>query len=231
MTVNNLSLANIDNYVLGSCYTRTRYQKGGVCIFVRKELCFSQVDLSTYCLEKILKVCAVKIESVGLGLVVLCVYRSPAGDFSQFLNRLEQVLLFLYEPSIELLICGDFNVDYLLTDHRKQQLSVLLNTFNLVHTVNFPTRLHKNHASAIDNIFVDRLMLSSCVTVPLSYALSDHQAQCFIFDGFFATSSKINNSPRFSCKSRLITSDTIKYFTEQLSHENWNEVYLNNYVN
>jgi hypothetical protein len=57
------------------------YQKGGVCIFVHNELCFSQVDLSTYCLEKILEVCAVRIESIGLGLVVVCLYRSPAGDF------------------------------------------------------------------------------------------------------------------------------------------------------
>jgi hypothetical protein len=80
------------------------YQEGSVCIYVHNELCFSQVDLSTYCLEKILEVCAVRIESVGLGLVVVCLYRSPAGDFSQFLTRLEQILLFLYEPSIELLI-------------------------------------------------------------------------------------------------------------------------------
>jgi hypothetical protein len=64
--------------------------------------------------ETILEIRAVKIESNGLGLVVVCLYRSPAGDFCQFLNLLEQVLLFLYRPFIEFLICGDFNVDYLL---------------------------------------------------------------------------------------------------------------------
>jgi hypothetical protein len=125
MSDNNLSLVNIDNYVLGSCYSRCRYQKGGVCIFVCNELCFSHVDLSTYCVEKVLELFAVEIECIGVGLVVVCLYRSPAGDFYQFLNLFEQVLLFLYEPFIELLICGDFNVDYLLNDNRKLQLSVI----------------------------------------------------------------------------------------------------------
>jgi endonuclease/exonuclease/phosphatase family metal-dependent hydrolase len=105
--------------------------------------------------EKILEISAVKIESSGLYLVVVCLYRSPAGDFCKFLNLLEQVLLLLYRPFIEFLICGDFNIDYLLNDNRKKQLSVLFNTFNIIHTVNFPTRLQKNHASAIDNVFVD----------------------------------------------------------------------------
>jgi hypothetical protein len=76
--------------------------------------------------EKILEICAVKTESNGLGLVVAYLYRSPVGNFCQFLNLLEQVLLFLYRSFIEFLICGDFNVDYLLNDNQKQQLSVYL---------------------------------------------------------------------------------------------------------
>ena len=31
--------------------------------------------------------------------------------------------------------------------------SELLGSFNMLHTVNFPTRLQNNHSSAIDNIF------------------------------------------------------------------------------
>jgi hypothetical protein len=34
MSENNANLVNIKNYPLGSCFTRCRYQKGGVCIFV-----------------------------------------------------------------------------------------------------------------------------------------------------------------------------------------------------
>jgi hypothetical protein len=195
-----------------------------VYLFVRNDLCFSHVDLSNYCVEKIVEICAVKIESNGLRLVIVCLYRSPSGDFCQFLNLLEQVLLFLYTPFIEFLICGDFNVDYLLNDNRKQQLSVVFNTFNIIHTVNFPTRLQNNHASAIDNVFVNESRLSSCITLPLCNALSDHDAQCFILDKYFATVNKTKNKSRNKFKSRLMTSETINCFTEQISYEIWNEL-------
>jgi hypothetical protein len=39
MSENNLSLVNIENYSLGSGFSRCRYQKGGVCIFVRNDIC------------------------------------------------------------------------------------------------------------------------------------------------------------------------------------------------
>jgi hypothetical protein len=100
----------------------------------------------------------------------------------------------------------------------------------MIHTVNFPTRLQNNHASAIDNVFVDETRLYSSIIFPLSNALSDHDAQCLIFDKFFVT-NKNNNKLRNKFKSRLITCEPINYFSEQLSNETWEEVYHNTYVN
>jgi endonuclease/exonuclease/phosphatase family metal-dependent hydrolase len=60
-------------------------------------------------------------------------------------------------------VCGDFNVDYILNSNHKQQLSVLLRTFKMVHTVNFPTRFQNNHVTAIDNVFVDEPTLYSSI--------------------------------------------------------------------
>jgi hypothetical protein len=128
-------------------------------------------------------------------------------------------------------VCGDFNVDYLLNNNRKQQLLVLLSTFNMIPTVNFPTRLQNNHASSIDNVFVDESKTSSCIIFPLFNALSDHDAQCLIFDKYCVTVNKINNKSRNKFKSRLITCETINYFSEQLSNETWEEVYHNTDVN
>jgi hypothetical protein len=181
--------------------------------------------------EKILEICAVKLEFNGRGLIIVCLYRSPAGDFYQFPHLLEQALLFLYRPSTEFLVCGDFNVDYLLNSNQKQQLSVLLRPFHMIHTVNFPTRLQNNHASAIDSVFVDESRLYSCIIFPLSNALSDHDAQCLIFDKYFVTDNKNNNKSRNKFKSRLITCETINYISEQLSNEAWEEAYHNTDVN
>jgi hypothetical protein len=101
----------------------------------------------------------------------------------------------------------------------------------MILTVNFPIRLHHNHASATDNVFVDESRLSSCITLPLCNALSDYDAQCFIFDKYFATVNKTNNKSRNKFKSRLTTTEPINYFSEQLSYETWNEVYHNTDVN
>jgi hypothetical protein len=61
----------------------------------------------------------------------------------------------LHGPFTEFLISVDFNVDYLQNCNRKQELSVLLGRFNMIHTVNFPARVQNYQASAIDNIFID----------------------------------------------------------------------------
>jgi hypothetical protein len=55
MSENNLSLVNIENYSLGSHFSRCRYQKGGVCIFVHNDICFIHVDLLNCCVEKIFR--------------------------------------------------------------------------------------------------------------------------------------------------------------------------------
>jgi hypothetical protein len=58
---------------------------------------------------------------------------------------------------MEFLLCGDFNVDYLSNSDRKQQSSLLLSTYNILHMVNFPTRLQNSSGTATDNIFVETL--------------------------------------------------------------------------
>jgi hypothetical protein len=59
----------------------------------------------------------------------------------------------------------------------------------------------------------------------------DHDAQCLIFDKFFVTDNKNENKQRNKFKSRLITCETINYFSEQLSNETWEEIYHNTDVN
>jgi endonuclease/exonuclease/phosphatase family metal-dependent hydrolase len=77
----------------------------------------------------------------------------------------------------EFVICGDVNIYFLSDSYRKQQLSQLLGSYNMLHTVNFPTRFQNNHSSAIDNIFVSNSRLRLCNILPLYNGLSDRDAQ------------------------------------------------------
>jgi hypothetical protein len=59
----NLGSINLENYILGASFSRHRYQKGDVCIFVQKDLFFNCLDLSKFCEEKTIELCAIQLES------------------------------------------------------------------------------------------------------------------------------------------------------------------------
>jgi hypothetical protein len=63
---------NSGNYILGASFSRCRYQKGGVCIFVQKDLSFNCVDLSKFCEEKITELCAIQLESKDKHFIIIC---------------------------------------------------------------------------------------------------------------------------------------------------------------
>ena len=74
MSESNLCLINIENYNLGSCFCCQTYQKGGFCVYVRKDIYYKSLDLIRYCEEKSLGICAVQIESVTNQQIIVCVY-------------------------------------------------------------------------------------------------------------------------------------------------------------
>jgi endonuclease/exonuclease/phosphatase family metal-dependent hydrolase len=132
-------------------------------------------------------------------------YRSPSGNFYQFLKLLEAMLMSLYQPNTEFVICGDINIDYLSDSFKKQQLSQLLDSYNIPHLVNFPTSFQQNHISAIDNIFVNNVRLQQCNILPIHNVLSDHDEQCLLLKN---KNKKISDQ----YKTRLFTTDAIGHF-------------------
>jgi hypothetical protein len=47
-----LCLISIENYSLGSNFSRSMYQNGGVCTFINNDVCFSSINLLNYYMEK-----------------------------------------------------------------------------------------------------------------------------------------------------------------------------------
>jgi hypothetical protein len=84
------------------------------------------------------------------------------------------------------LICGDVSVDYLIDNDRKKQLSLLLNTYNLSHTVYFPTRIQNSVGTTVDYIFVDNSRLNPFIVSPIANGLSDHDAHYLILKHMYA---------------------------------------------
>ena len=81
MVKSNLCLINLENYSLGCSFSHSTYRKGGVCIFVRKDICYSSFDLSTYCKEKTVQICAIQLTIKAKYLIIICIYGTPSGNF------------------------------------------------------------------------------------------------------------------------------------------------------
>lgn len=79
--------------------------------------CPALLLMSPSFVEKVIELCAVQINVSDAHFIVICIYRTPAGNFNQFLNVLDAALKHLYKPKMEFLLCVDLNVNYeYLTD-------------------------------------------------------------------------------------------------------------------
>jgi hypothetical protein len=96
--------------------------------------------------------------------------------------------------------------------------------YNLIGTVNFPTRITATSCSDIDNIFVDKRR--SILITPYINALSDHDAQLLTINGLTHPVAK-----PIHCYIRDINKLTILDFLSLLSEENWECVFESSDVN
>ena len=114
-----LKQLNVEGYSLGAAYSRQVVKRGGVCIFVHKNLNYTTVDLGKYCKDQDIEVCALKLESFSFNAHIMSIYRAPMGNFKLFLNRLNDIIKTFYKVDSKL-ICGDINIDYLTDSDKKK---------------------------------------------------------------------------------------------------------------
>ncbi len=174
--INNIHL---NQYTLGAHFCRSKFTHGGVAVYVLDVILYHVFDLTLYTRDKDVEACAIKMHISFNNLFVLCIYRSPSGDFSFFLNHLEHVLNKLFKISTNVALCGDFNINFLVQSSRLFLLETLLASFGLGSTVQFPTRNVSDSHSLIDNTFIDKNVHKFFV-YPLINGLSDHDAQMLV---------------------------------------------------
>ena len=158
---------------------------GGGCIFVHEDLEFSPISLDKYCKEKDIEVCAVRLKITPIQLIILAIYRSPSGNFTNFLKNLDSILNTCHSNKVEFVICGDININYLENGNKRQQLDALLQTYNLTGTVSFPTRKSKASTTNTDNRFITRT--KNYNINPHINGLSDHETQIITVENMVPT--------------------------------------------
>jgi endonuclease/exonuclease/phosphatase family metal-dependent hydrolase len=120
----------------------------------------------------------------------------------------------VYNSTTRIIICGDFNVDYRVESTKKKKLDNLLQLYNLISIITFPTRVRNKSITSIDNIFIDPSRLEEYSVIPISNGLSDHDPQ------LLTVRHKIPHDPDSNISTiRKFNNHIIPKFIYQLSNE------------
>jgi len=157
-----------------------------------------------------------------LNIHILSIYRALTGDFKLFLNQLDTLLESLYKTNMNFIVCGDRNTDYLIDSYNKKQLDIMLLSYNLPNTVQFPTRIQNNSKTVIDNIFIDITKFGNYTVQPFYIDLPDHDAQIITINDIIV---------QYQCnsiyKTQKFNTDSISDFITRLSYEMWGIIFGN----
>jgi len=66
--------------------------------------------MDRYSNEKDIKICALKLHILSHTIILITVYRSPTGNITYFLNNLEAALNQVYNNTVDIILCGNFNI-------------------------------------------------------------------------------------------------------------------------
>jgi hypothetical protein len=101
-----MDMISIEYYKLGTKFCRQLYKNGGVCIFIHESIDFDIISTHHICKEKDLEICAVKINLPKIKIVIITIYRSPNGNYNNFLRKSDSFLNLSYAKKWNLSYVG-----------------------------------------------------------------------------------------------------------------------------
>jgi hypothetical protein len=138
-----------------------------------------------YCKENDIEVCAVRLYLTAYEICAIAVYRAPSGILQRFFQNLYEILNMIFVHTVDIIICGDININYFSDSYHKQHLNSLLAFHGLYSIIQFPTRILKKSYSLIDNIFINSYKFTNFSVYPIINGLSDHDVQNLIIQDTF----------------------------------------------
>jgi hypothetical protein len=162
-------------------------------------------------------------ELADYGYIIVCIYRSPDSNLRIFLKNLELRMRKIQSRNKKLLLCGDWNLNFMLDYIRLQELQNLLESY-MINTVRSPTRFTSSIESLIDVIMTNKDNPELRASV-VDFGFSDHLAQTVRIN-----IDKGNRRTNIVVR-RQLTNNSIEELKNLLSNESWNEVFIHSDVN
>lgn len=196
---------------------------GGVAFFVQKDFQCKVIDSTV--VNDIMESLTIEIHSTTFKSIFFsCIYRTPGSCIHQFVNTIVDILGKVCDKK-SLFVCGDFNIDLLKWNEHKLTTDFCnaMFTFGLWPLIDKPSRITKESATLIDNIFTNvyeqatsGLFLSDiCDHLPIFVILHNLKVKCSV---------GVSERP---CKLVTIrTPQRIEALKMDLTNHNWDEVYV-----
>lgn len=217
---NNIGIIRIPNFQLATSFCRETYQHGGTAIFIKKGIKFQPIHKFDYLnIEKTFEFCAVEITEPHV--IIICLYHSPDGDTNIFLNNLEKLVNAVKRVRNDIIVCGDFNIDFLVDSKNKQQLLDFTETQYLQPIVSQPTRITKTSKTSLDQIFMVKNKYTYCLNV-FNPGFSDHEAVLLKMCLGKVIQQKDDIK---TTKRRSFTDENVYIFNQLLCNTSWDSVY------
>lgn len=206
----------IEDFKLVSKFCRKEGQHGGSAVYVRRNVrCKVRTKLSNLSVSGVFECAAVEVKLRKADIIIVTVYRPPTGDIGIFLDKIEQLLVHIFEEQKLVFITGDFNIELIKENKIKTELLSIMNSFRLTQTVFENTRITQSTSSCIDNIFTNSEFVETLI---IENFVSDHTAQKIIFNA----ETVINNNFKYK---RFFSDQNKDDFLCSLREQDWLNVY------
>lgn len=209
MKENEICQIQIQNFLLGSSFCRSTFKGGGSAVFVNLGESFKELSvISKLSIEKDFELSGIFLCNVNVYIV--CIYRSPSGDFNSFLAKMDQTLTMIGIQK-NIILLGDFNVHFGTKEKDEMALCDLLTSYGFKQMIYAGTRNDK----CLDNIFVNFQTDAADASV-VDTNLSDHLAQQIDIPVI-----KQNNNNTIKKTFRPMTQDGKNMFFSILENASW----------
>lgn len=164
--------------------------------------------------------CAVEFRLGDNAFKLLNVYRPPkASNLKEFFDIFNTVLSKLCQNrNVEVIICGDFNIDQLEESVEKLTLLTILGTYGINIQTEGPTRITTSTRSGLDSVYTSFKDNVSC-TIDHN-GLSDHSAWDIDIN---IPKAKIDKGSK-SNLTRMFTAANFERFDNMLLEEDWSKL-------
>ena len=192
---------------------------GGIVVCVKSHLIVSKVYVSP---EIVFLLLSIKLNHCSFLICSYCCPTSSSDNLDLLFDKITSVNPFILS---NLILLGDFNINFYSTSSCKTKLDVISDTFHLKQIVNAPTHLsHTDTPCTIDLVFLpSNIDAPSCSIFLLLLLL---QTIYLFFSPFQCTNSVNSLPPPPPCKVWLYQLTDFESANALLCSIDWNELLL-----